>query len=207
MRAVGSEVTGRIRRFGAHALLVEVSGSDEALDLATWVRGRDLDVADVVPAAATVLLDGVTDVDRVVAELEHWRPGAGPPRGDVVELPVRYDGPDLAFVAEHWGLDQREAVRRHAAVEYVVAFCGFAPGFAYLTGLAEQHAVPRLEQPRTRVPPGAVGIAGSFTGVYPQASPGGWRIVGHTDSVLWDPARRPPALLEPGTRVRFVEAP
>ncbi len=196
----------RVRRFGAHAILVEVSGSDEALDLAAWVRRRDLDVADVVPAATTVLLDGVAEVDRVVAELEHWRPGAGPPRGDVVELPVRYDGPDLGFVAEHWGLDLQQAVRRHAAGEYVVAFCGFAPGFAYLTGLAEEHAVPRLEQPRTRVAPGAVGLAGSFTGVYPQASPGGWRIVGHTDRVLWDPDRRPPALLEPGTRVRFVEA-
>lgn len=196
----------RVRRFGAHAILVEVSGSDEALDLAAWVRRRDVDVADVVPAATTVLLDGVAEVDRVVAELEHWRPGAGPPRGDVVELPVRYDGPDLGFVAEHWGLDLQQAVRRHAAGEYVVAFCGFAPGFGYLAGTKFDWDTPRRESPRTKVPAGSLALAGEFTGVYPRESPGGWQLIGHALVDAFDLHRDPPALLVPGAAVRFVES-
>ncbi|HVU92653.1 MAG TPA: allophanate hydrolase subunit 1, partial [Jatrophihabitans sp.] len=124
-------------------------------------------------------------------------------QGELVELAVEYDGPDLAATAAELGLSPAELVRRHAAGEYVVAFCGFAPGFAYLTGLDPALHVPRLAEPRTRVPAGAVGIAGEFTGVYPRPSPGGWRLLGRTDAVLWDLDRTPPALLPPGTRVRF----
>jgi len=97
-------------------------------------------------------------------------------------------------------------VTTHTGTELVVAFCGFAPGFPYCTGLPERLAVPRLDSPRTRVPAGAVGLAGPFTGIYPTASPGGWRLIGHTDLVLWDTDRDPPATLVPGTRVRFVAA-
>jgi KipI family sensor histidine kinase inhibitor len=99
-----------------------------------------------------------------------------------------------------------EVVTTHTGTELVVAFCGFAPGFPYCTGLPERLAVPRLDAPRTRVPAGAVGLAGPFTGIYPTASPGGWRLIGHTDLVLWDTDRDPPATLVPGTRVRFVAA-
>jgi KipI family sensor histidine kinase inhibitor len=106
-------------------------------------------------------------------------------------------------VAELTGLDEAEVVARHTAGEYRSGFCGFAPGFAYLTGLPPELHVPRRETPRTRVPAGAVGLAGPFAGAYPRASPGGWQLVGRTDAVLFDVDRDPPALLAPGIRVRF----
>ncbi|GAA3308229.1 hypothetical protein GCM10020295_69690 [Streptomyces cinereospinus] len=122
----------------------------------------------------------------------------------MVELPVRYDGPDLADVAALWGVSEPEVARIHAGTEFRVAFCGFAPGFGYLTGLPPHCHVPRRATPRTAVPAGSVALAGPYTGVYPHASPGGWQLIGSTDAVLWDPARVPAALLSPGTRVRFV---
>ena len=122
----------------------------------------------------------------------------------MIEVPVVYDGADLEDVAGRWGTDGEGVVERHGAIEFVSAFCGFAPGFAYLAGLPEQYAVPRLDSPRSRVPAGAVGLAGSWCGVYPSESPGGWRLLGRTDLTLWDPDRDEPALLAPGTRVRFV---
>ncbi len=99
-----------------------------------------------------------------------------------------------------------ETIEAHCGIEYVASFCGFAPGFSYLSGLPEKRAVPRLDSPRSRVPAGSVGLAGSWCGVYPTESPGGWRILGTTDAVLWDQDREHPALLEPGTRVKFVPA-
>jgi KipI family sensor histidine kinase inhibitor len=116
---------------------------------------------------------------------------------------VRYDGPDLAAVAERAGRPEAEVIARHTAGDYRVAFCGFAPGFAYLTGLDPSLHVPRLARPRTRVPAGSVGIAGEYTAAYPRPSPGGWHLLGRTDADLWDLARAEPALLTPGTRVRF----
>jgi KipI family sensor histidine kinase inhibitor len=124
--------------------------------------------------------------------------------GAVVELPVRYDGADLIPLAAELGCSPEALLQRHAAGEYTVAFCGFAPGFAYLSGLDPALHVPRLASPRTAVPAGSVAIAGEYTGVYPRSSPGGWRLLGRTDAVLWDLDREPPALLTPGTRVRFV---
>jgi KipI family sensor histidine kinase inhibitor len=122
-----------------------------------------------------------------------------------VEIPCSYTGPDLAAVAAAWRVSEREAALTHARAEYRVAFCGFAPGFAYLTGLREELAVSRRPSPRTAVPPGSVGLAGTYTGVYPRSSPGGWQIIGSTGACLWDPGKEPPALLTPGTRVRFVD--
>jgi KipI family sensor histidine kinase inhibitor len=124
----------------------------------------------------------------------------------VVEVPVHYDGPDLAQVAQLTGLDEAEVVRRHTGGDYRSGFCGFAPGFAYLTGLDPALHVPRRDDPRTRVPAGSVALADEFTAVYPRDSPGGWQLVGHSDIVLWDVERDPPALLAPGTPVRFVDA-
>jgi KipI family sensor histidine kinase inhibitor len=115
-----------------------------------------------------------------------------------------YDGADLADVAAHWGVSPAAAVALHSAIEYRVAFCGFAPGFAYLTGLPADRAVPRRATPRAAVPAGSVGLAGRYTGVYPSVSPGGWQLIGRTAERLWDTAREPAALLAPGTRVRFV---
>lgn len=132
---------------------------------------------------------------------------AGAARAEkAIEIPVRYDGPDLADVAAVWGVPEHEVPAIHAAAEFRVAFCGFAPGFGYLTGLPSRYDVPRRATPRTAVPAGSVALAGPYTGVYPRSSPGGWQLIGTTDAVLWDHARVPAALLAPGARVRFVPA-
>lgn len=195
-----------LRPVGPHALLVEVGDVREARSLAAWARGAGLDVTEVVPAARSVLLDGVADLEALRERLTAWTPAAVPESGALVEVPVTYDGADLEVVAALWGTDVKGVVARHTATEMVSSFCGFAPGFAYLAGLDEALAVPRLDSPRPRVPAGSVGLAGPWCGIYPTASPGGWRLVGRTDVVLWDPARPEPALLSPGTRVRFVRA-
>jgi len=131
----------------------------------------------------------------------------GPPGARVVEIPVVYDGDDLADVARLAGLTRDEVAARHVAGRYRVAFGGFMPGFAYLTGLDPALVVPRLATPRTRVPAGAVAIAGEYAAVYPRATPGGWRLLGRTDTVMFDPAHdERPALLVPGDQVRFVPA-
>ena len=199
----------RVLPVGRRALLVEVDGVEQAQALhAELVRRRTAGelpaVEEIVPAASTVLLDGLDDPRALADRLRHWRvPDAAPAGAASVVLPVRYDGPDLAEVAELWGVAEEEVAAIHTGIGFRVAFCGFAPGFGYLTGLPEDLHVPRRAEPRTAVPPGSVGLAGPYTGVYPRTSPGGWRLIGRTDAVLWDAAREPAALLSPGTRVRF----
>jgi KipI family sensor histidine kinase inhibitor len=195
-----------LRAVGRHAVLAEVADSAAARSLASYARAARVSADEVVPGARTVLFDGVSDIEALAGLLDGWTADAAPEPGELVELPVTYDGEDLEDVAARWGTDVDGVVARHRAVEFVSAFCGFAPGFAYLAGLPEDLAVPRLDTPRTRVPAGAVGLAGSWCGVYPSASPGGWRLLGRTDAALWDPSRGEPALLAPGTRVRFVPA-
>lgn len=199
----------RLLRVGADSLLVEVSDTAAAMRVYGEALRQEVEAADVVPAARTVLFSGVPDVGRLEKELSTWElaePEATPPgRAGVVEVPTVYDGPDLESVARHWGMAAREVVALHTAREMVVAFCGFAPGFAYCAGLEDLPPVPRLGDPRTRVPAGAVGLADVFTGVYPSASPGGWQLIGRTRLELWDESREQPATLVPGTRVRFVE--
>lgn len=192
---------------GPEALLAELDDPSLVTALYADVQ-RDLACRDVVPGARTVLLDGPDDVAGARAYLAAWAPSRLSPgdQGRVVELPTAYDGEDLDDVARRWGMTRAEAVTTHTATEFAVAFVGFAPGFAYCTGLPSELSVPRLERPRARVPAGAVGLAGAYTGVYPTGSPGGWRLLGRTDAVLWDAGRDEPALLTPGTRVRFVEA-
>ncbi|MFE2848841.1 allophanate hydrolase subunit 1 [Streptomyces scopuliridis] len=195
---------------GDRALLVELAdGEETAAFHAELLRRRASGilppVREIVPAARTVLLDGLDDPAGFAARLDGWHAEAPDARApDTVELPVRYDGPDLAEVAALWGVPAEEVARIHSAAEFRVAFCGFAPGFGYLTGLPARYAVPRRPTPRIAVPPGSVALAGPYTGVYPRSSPGGWQLIGTTDTVLWDPARVPAALLAPGTRVRFV---
>jgi KipI family sensor histidine kinase inhibitor len=177
-----------------------VDDAGQALSLALWARGR-ITADEIVPAARTVLFDGCSPAG-VAEQLAAWQPEAATPSGDLVEIPVSYQGPDLEALADSLGLGVHDLVVEHTATEHLVAFCGFAPGFAYLSGSPWQ--VPRLSTPRSRVDPGSVGLAGPFTGIYPTASPGGWQIIGRTDAVLWDATRNEPALLPPGTRVRFV---
>lgn len=135
-------------------------------------------------------------------------PGAWPGPGQdapLVELETVYDGEDLADVARLTGLGSADAVAAaHAAALWTAAFCGFAPGFAYLTGGDPQLAVPRREEPRTAVPAGSVALAGEYSAAYPGVSPGGWQLIGRTSAALWDLGREFPALIAPGTRVRFV---
>ena len=195
----------RVRPYGDSARLLEPDDPAQVLALARLLRDRP-GVEEVVPGARTLLVRGRAEA---LAGLDSLAPpviGPGAEPGPEVVLTVRYDGPDLAATAAELGVTGDELAERHAAGSYVVAFCGFAPGFAYLRGLDPALHVPRLAEPRTRVPAGSVAIAGEFTGVYPRPSPGGWRLLGTTDARLWDLDRTPPALLPPGTRVRFAPA-
>jgi len=192
---------------GDRALLVEVADGGDVGAFASALEASPLPgQEELVPAARTVLvrLDRAP-TDRDVAALRRLRPvaSAGRRPGREVVLDVVFDGPDLAEVAERTGRDVDALVDVLTATELTVAFGGFAPGFGYLTGLPVDLHVPRRETPRTRVPAGAVGLAGPYAGVYPRASPGGWQLVGRTDAVLFDVDRDPPALLSPGTSVRF----
>jgi KipI family sensor histidine kinase inhibitor len=199
----------RVLPYGDAALLAEPDEPATVLALAAAARDEP-GVLEVVPAARTVLVRAepaaIGRLARRLPQLAATLPPAPGSAGEPVVLDVHYDGADLADTAAELGLDPDGLVRRHISGRYVVAFCGFAPGFAYLTGLDESLHVARLREPRTRVPAGSVGIAGEFTGVYPRPSPGGWRLLGHTGAPLWDLDRTPPALLVPGTSVRFRPA-
>ena len=205
---------GRLLPYGDRAVLFELPDLAAVVAVHRVLRA-DLPagVIDLVPAARTVLVrfePRTVSLARVAAWLqEHAAAAAGTapdpePASVLVEIPVRYDGVDLADVAELTGLTVDEVVRRHAAATYTVAFCGFVPGFGYLAGGDPALRVSRLASPRTRIPAGSVAIADEYTGIYPRESPGGWRLIGRTGVRLWDLDRDPPALLTPGTRVRFV---
>ncbi|CRK60415.1 Allophanate hydrolase 2 subunit 1 [Alloactinosynnema sp. L-07] len=199
----------RLRRCGADAVLVELDSLTEVAAARAVLSGLP-DVVDVVPAARTVLASfplGAGAIRLVRAALE----GADLSVAPAVEIrtlviPSVYDGPDLELVAATAGLAVDDVIAMHSGADYTVAFCGFSPGFAYLTGLPEPLRQPRLDTPRTRVPVGSIGVAGEFTGVYPRPSPGGWRLLGRLANdaePLFDPDRTPAALLAPGDRVRF----
>ncbi|KRF11943.1 5-oxoprolinase subunit PxpB [Nocardioides sp. Soil796] len=192
-------------------VLVELADLDEVLALyAELVDAPPEGVVDLVPAARTLLLridPQRTDLRRVARAVLAADPRSGTrPDAGHVEVPVTYDGEDLAEVARLTGLGERGVIEAHTSQEWTVAFCGFAPGFGYLVGTDDRLEVPRRSTPRTKVPAGAVALAGEFTGVYPRESPGGWQLIGHTPVQAWDLDRDPPALLSPGIRVRFVEA-
>ncbi|MGW7440913.1 5-oxoprolinase subunit B family protein [Streptomyces sp. NPDC054849] len=196
---------------GGEALLIELDSAAEVAALhAELLRRRDAGelgaVRDLVPAARTVLLDGVREPAALGARIARWEVAPlAETEGPLVTVPVRYDGPDLAEVAERWGVPPQEVAGIVGGTVFRVAFCGFAPGFGYLTGLAERFHLPRRDTPRTAVPAGSLALAGEYAGVYPRSSPGGWQLIGSTDAVLWDPGREPAALFAPGVRVRFTE--
>ena len=210
-------IAGRLVQYGEEALLVEVEDLATALRVQAAVAEggvRDGVLVDAVVGARTVLLVG-RDAAAVPALRQHATAALerlGPDRDaeairptEVVEVAVTYDGEDLDEVAHLTGLSPAEVVAAHTGRPWLVGFAGFAPGFAYLVEGDPRLQVPRRPTPRSRVPAGAVGLAGTFSGVYPRASPGGWQLIGHTDALLWDLQRNPPALLRPGQRVRFVD--
>lgn len=194
----------RTRPVGQDGLLLEVD------DPAAWyqilVEARALgriQAVEIVPAASTVLLAGLADRDQVrqaIQTLTPQRPGSVARQ---VEIPIHWDGEDFDAVADAWEADPAAMLR---GAELIVAFCGFAPGFAYLTGLPERLQLPRRATPRTRVPKGSLATAGPYVGLYPRATPGGWNLVGRTDVELFDGNADEPALLTPGTKVRFTDA-
>ena len=203
---------------GEHAVLVEVGGLDDVLPFADAVRNAVAarapeltDIVDIVPAARTVLVVVADDVPiapvrEALAVLQTAETGKAPISEEVVEIPVRYDGPDLQEVSKITGLSVPEIIAAHTGSDWRVAFGGFAPGFAYLSWGDPQLAVPRRREPRPSVAAGSVGLAGEFSAIYPRSSPGGWQLIGQTDVVVFDAARQPPALLQQGMTVRFIEA-
>jgi KipI family sensor histidine kinase inhibitor len=199
----------RVLPYGPGGWLVETGEHDVVGYAAAVRRAGRRSVVEVVPAARTVLVR-VGDPDRT-AEVGAWlaslvpEPVAGCEATPAVEVPVVYDGDDLADVASACRLTTSEVIERHSATTYICAFVGFAPGFAYLTGLDPSLRLPRRATPRTRVPAGAVAIAAGYTAVYPSVSPGGWHLIGRTDLVMWDPGREPPGAIRPGAAVRFIE--
>jgi KipI family sensor histidine kinase inhibitor len=180
------------------------------------LRGTDARLGRPVPGFATVLvpfdplrLDPAGAIELLAPLVERAMVGPLPVVDErpPLDLPTRYggaDGPDLDDVAERNGLTAEAVIALHAGTVYRVAFIGFLPGFAYLGPVPEAIATPRRSSPRGRVPAGSVGIADRQTGIYPFDSPGGWQLIGRTDVAVWDPTRDPPAILEPGRRVRFV---
>jgi KipI family sensor histidine kinase inhibitor len=214
------ERTVNIRPAGSEALLLEVDAPHAwyAALAAARIRG-DLYCDEIVPGAETVLLIGVDPTSCALRQALHqlsrhvvqqtvpsgaadgtdvWQSATG-----TVQIPVRWDGPDLGEVGEAWGRDPAQVLRETV---FTVAFCGFAPGFAYLTGLAEELHLPRRPTPRPSVPAGSVAVGGAYAGIYPRATPGGWHLLGSTDALLFDVEREPPALLVPGMTVRMIDA-
>ena len=199
-RAIAAATAGR-RGWGrpvpaATSVLVTVDPLDPGVEAAEIL---------VRAAVAEAAVTGAAVSGRVMAEASDA--GAWPAQGPVIEIPVRYggpDGPDLAVVAELARLSPEDVVELHAGVTYRALFLGFAPGFAYLGVVPSPLVVPRRSEPRVRVPAGSVGLAGEQTAVYPAESPGGWQLIGRTSRVAWDPRRSPPALIAAGDAVRFV---
>jgi len=203
---------------GDEALLL--SWPDEPAELANrkaraihsrLARENPENVIESVPAAGSILIrlaEGSSASGAFLASLSAWeRDFAGVPAPRLHEVPVSYGGEagvDLAELAAAAGLSEQQFADRHSGARYSVAFLGFSPGFPYLFGLPKELAAPRLASPRTSVPAGSVAIGGPWSGIYPAAGPGGWRLIGRTPLSLFDPAAEPPAALRPGDEVRFV---
>lgn len=191
---------------GEQAILVEVESLDQVMGLSEPVRSIP-NVVDVVCGEFTLLVS-VAEPQHLAAVAEALRqaaPRAVTAAARTLVIPVSYDGDDLFEVANQTGLTPDEVIVAHTSIPWRVAFGGFAPGFAYLVGGDPRLVVARRDQPRPRVPAGAVGLAGRYSGIYPRPSPGGWQLIGSTNLTLFDPTSTPPALLSPGTLVRFVD--
>lgn len=205
---------------GECAVTVEFSremdprASEAAVHLAGELRHRNVEgICEIIPTyrSVTICYDPFAipyeKVKKLTAAcMRHFRGFAQNEKMRRFFIPVCYGGrfgADLEYIASETGLDMREIVRRHIGREYIISMIGFLPGFPYLWGMDETIAVPRLENPRELIPAGSVGIGGNQTGVYPVASPGGWRLIGRTPVRLYDPHREPPVLYKAGDRIRF----
>jgi KipI family sensor histidine kinase inhibitor len=192
------------------AVLIELDDLDTTLALFDSLTSDPISgTGELIPGARTLLVSyrpsAVTParIVRAVRSRDLGARAAGD--GTLIEVPVTYDGEDLDEVAGLLGISAAEVVRLHTGQDYSVGFTGFAPGFAYLTGGHPALDVPRRSSPRTRIPAGSVALAGTFSGVYPRESPGGWQLIGTTESLMWDLGRDRAALMLPGDRVRFVD--
>lgn len=200
----------RVLPSGSRGLLLEMDSLAEVLARYAALQEVDLPVLDLVPAGRTILVvaDRDTDLGALEQQVREVEPGEHAAHDrEPVEVPVRYDGEDLREAAELLGWSPEELVRRHQEEEWTVAFCGFAPGFGYISGTRFAWDTPRRSSPRTKVPAGSLALAGEFTAVYPRESPGGWQLIGHALVEMFDLHRDPPSLLLPGTPVQFVEQP
>jgi len=204
----------RIAAYGRGATIADQLDSGVAASLVDEVKmactKAGIVTIDVVPAAQSLVVvhsnNDSASVQLLLTELlaNRRNDNLTSSLGNAVEIPVRYDGDDLDEVARACGMSVDRVVDLHSSTTYTVEFCGFAPGFAYLRGLPEQLHLPRRASPRTRVPAGSVAIATTYSAIYPSESPGGWHLIGTTSLRIWDSGRTPPALLQPGTTVRFV---
>ena len=197
----------RVRPFGEAAFLVDLDSPEAAQGLRRTLAAEPIrGVTALVPGQASLLVEfdplapDPVSLETAIASVTP----APTPAGRDRTIPVVYDGPDLAEVAQLVGLSEAAVAEAHAAGEHRVLFGGFAPGFAYVGGLPDSWRIPRLGTPRTRTPAGSVAVADGMTGIYPAELPGGWRIIGRTPVTLFDPRRDPPVYLEPGDRVRFA---
>lgn len=197
---LGDEISPEInRRVRSLSLALEQGGIPGVFDFLPTYRSV-LVFYDPLELSVAALQDGLTRLLQAPGESAESAPQA-------IHIPVLYGGdmgPDIGFVAQHAGVSEQEVISIHSGANYLVYMMGFSPGFAYLGGLDERLATPRLQSPRAEIPAGAVGIAEAQTGVYPVASPGGWQLIGRTPLKLFDPDREPPALLAAGDYARFV---
>ncbi|HHR6129115.1 TPA: 5-oxoprolinase/urea amidolyase family protein [Providencia alcalifaciens] len=192
------------------AFMVELPSLEQTMALTDSLTHRPINgIEEITPAARTVLVrynPAIEHVNAIVQQISLRNIEGGEAKtGKLVTIPVHYTGEDLPEVAEYLGVSIEEVIRRHTQSEYLVAFSGFAPGFGYMVSKQAQLQVPRRQSPRVRIPAGSVALAGEFSSVYPQASPGGWQLIGQTDLSVWDINRPEPALLQAGYRVQFVD--
>lgn len=207
-------MTPRVLPAGDRAILVQAEDLDSTLAVAAHLRQARLpQVEDLIPAAQTVLVRvaGGTDISDFSASVLELLSGMRvdtdvAAAGDPLVVPVHYDGPDLTDVAGETGLSTAEVIAAHTGTIWRAAFVGFAPGFAYLAGGDPRLRVSRRVESRTSVPAGSVALAGEFSAIYPRRSPGGWQLIGSTSATLWDVDAEPPAAIQPGSWLKFVDA-
>lgn len=212
--------TPRIEALGEAAFLVRIGDdvslltNSVSLALAGALRKALPRRIEVVPAFASVgvffdsAMDDRAAVEAAILGTTQAPPSAAEPHGRAPrthKIPVDYDGPDIDSVATALGLGRKQVIKLHTEPVYTVMMLGFAPGFAYLGPLHPQLVLPRRPEPRPRVPPGSVAIAGSQTAVYPLDTPGGWHLIGRTKLTMFDPGKSPAALLQPGDKVVFTK--